>query len=107
VFGIVTAEGEARLNVDRELKSDNTFPLLGILVLRTYAFYHGDKKFLAFLASLYVVRLPLPPHWIFKANRVILGRGRYHYRYCLPFRTHSAMYTIHLFGLLFHASSSL
>jgi hypothetical protein len=61
VFGVAVAEGEARFDVDRELKSENCFPLLGILFLRTYAFYYGKKKFFAFLVSLYAVCLPLLP----------------------------------------------
>jgi hypothetical protein len=62
VFGVAVAEGEARFDVDRQLKSGSCFPLLGILFLRTYAFYHGNKKFLAFLIGLYVVCLPLLPY---------------------------------------------
>jgi hypothetical protein len=77
VFGVVMAEGEAIFDVDRQLKSGNCFPLLGILFLRAYAFYHGNKKFLAFLISFYVVCLFHLLQWVYKANRVILGHARY------------------------------
>jgi hypothetical protein len=107
VFGITMSESESSVDMDCELKPDNCFPLLGILALRTYAFYHGNKKILAFLVSLHVVRLPLLLHWISIANRVILGRYCYRYRDCARLRTHSAMYVIHLSGLLSNASSSI
>jgi Ca2+/Na+ antiporter len=100
------AEGEATFDVDREVQSDNCFPLLGILFLRTYALYHGNKKFLVFLISLYLVCLPLLLRWIFKADRVILGHARYRYRHCSPFRALSAMYVIYLSGLHSNISSS-
>jgi hypothetical protein len=69
LFGIAMAEGEARFDVGRKVRLENYYPLLGILSLRTYALYHGNKKFLAFLISIYSVCLSLLPHWIFKTNR--------------------------------------
>jgi hypothetical protein len=107
VFVVGAAEGEARFDTDHILQLDSCFSLLGILVLRTYALYHGNKKILAFLVTLYVVRLPLLFHWIFNASRVMLGRVRYRYRDCLSFRALSEMYAIYLSGLLSNASLSL
>lgn len=63
----------------------------GILYLRTYALYHGDKKFLVFLILLYVACFPLLPHWIFRAA-VILGCGHYCYRHCSNFRALDAIW---------------
>jgi hypothetical protein len=87
LLGIATAEGEAWFDLDRESKSATCLPVPGILMLRTYAFYYGKKKFLAFLVSLYVVCLPFHLHWVFNANCVILGRGHCHDRHCSSFRT--------------------
>jgi hypothetical protein len=107
VFGIAMAEGDARFDTDRDVQSDNCFPLPGILFLRTYALYHGNKKFLAFLFSFFVVSLPLLLHWVFKVDCVILVHARYRYRHRPPFRAFSAMYVISISGLISRASSSL
>jgi hypothetical protein len=107
MFGVSVAEGKARFDVGHELTSDYFSPLLGILFLRTYAFYHGNKKILAFLVLFYVVCPLLLPHCILFNTRVILGRVRYCHRYCEQFRALPAMYVIRLSALPFNASFSL